>query len=199
MAPLTGVTMIKAFPYRDELEEEFSNTYHFRAAPPSTDADWMTLVNAVLAVEQTVFPPYVTFRRASCHATDNDSDPAVFSHDWTLTPPPPGGTFSANAADRPTAGDQAAFAWWKMDYKSTKGKPVYLRKFLHAAVCAPTGSVDLIAPDYAAAINSYAFEMNDTHGGLRSQGRDGGAVIYGHGPYITTRTLKRRGKKKKST
>jgi len=198
MAAVTGLTVVKRFPYRGDTNEEFSNQYHFRGAPPSDDDAWIFLRDLVVAAERLCFPATVQWVRVTGHNSDDVHAPAVFSSDYDLFPPNPTGSYVPGLSEHPIAGDQAAFVWWLMDYKSTKGKPVYLRKYFHHGF-AETSDPDLIgSTGYAQALQTFGATMNTTHGGLRSMARDGTVVNHGHGPHVTTRTLKRRGKKKKT-
>lgn len=198
MATVTGLTLVKTFTYRGNANEQFSNTYHFTSAPPTSDGQWLSVANQIVAIEQLVFPASVSFHSATGHSTDNPHDPATFSHDYTLTPPAPVGTYVPSASEFPIAGDQAAFVWWLMNYKSTKGKPVYLRKYLHAGYVENLPHPDNVGTKYAAALETYGNQMQSIWGGLRSVSKPGGVSAHGHGTFITTRTLKRRGKKKKT-
>jgi hypothetical protein len=191
------MTIVKRFTYRGNNDEEFSNTYHFTGAPPVTDPEWDTVASSVIASEQPVFDGSVTFVRAIGH---NSSDPgaiAVYDHDYTSPGPPPAGTF-VGAGGHPGAGDQAAVVEWLTNLKSVRGKPVYLRKFLHRPYIT-SADPDTLEPDYAVALTAYgnAYVGAGGFGGLTNPEKTAAVVSSKVLPSVTTRTLKKRGKRKK--
>lgn len=198
MASVTGLTIVKRFTYRDDPTEEFSNTYHFKSPPPSTPAAWGTLLNSALVEEKKVFPVTTTYARAYGYDSDDPNAHHVFSWDWTLSPPAPTGSYPGGAG-LPIAGDQAACCEWLTSRLSSRGKKIYLRKYLHSGYRSTT-DVDKLDGAYLTALNTYvglASGMNTVHGGLRSRTHDetlqAGTAIQ----WVTTRTLKRRGKRPK--
>jgi len=196
------------FTYRDVPTEEFSSKYWFKAPPPSADADWMSLVNSVKNLETNIFPNTVTFQRAYGYNDDDPKANAVFVHDWNIPGPAPPGTMAGTGA--PMAGDQAGLVEWKTEHKNTRGKLIYLRKYLHA------GHIDTLDRDrldgnYITALQTYGDGIRVLHGGLTnasskassSNGQDwpgGSHTAIGTlvSPWVTTRTLKRRGPRPKT-
>ena len=192
MAARTGLIQVKRFTYRDQTNEEFSNRYHFKDSPPGSDAAWAQLATDLWAFEQEVFPPSVELVYSYGYNSDNPADPNVWSHDWA-----PAGTGVKGVyvpTSHPMAGDQAACVEWKTDAKNGRGKPIWLRKYLHG------GFVDPLKPDeledgYMAALQTYANGLATFYGGLTAQ-RTAYSVISQHPiPWVTTRSLKRRGKR----
>lgn len=195
MATVTGLTVVKSFTYRGAPDEEFSNTYHFKNPPPGDDASWMVLVNDVLTLEQSIYGAAITFQRAYGYDSNDAGAHHVFVHDWTIPGPPPVGTMTDTGALG--AGDQAACVWFKMNRLSSRGKPVYCRKYHHHP------HIDITDPDkldqtYRDQLFAYAAGgtgIFQVHGGLRSASTDDTVITPGVIPWVTTRTLKRRGKR----
>jgi len=192
MAAVTGLSIVKRFPYRGDPLEEFSNTYHFKGQPPGDDASWRVLANDVWNVEKLHFPTNVLFVRAYGYDSDDPNAHHVFQLDNTIPGPPPGGTYAGTGSG--FAGDQAACMWWKTNRLSSRGKPIYLRKYVHSGFASAANHDDLEA-GYMAQLDSDAQGLNTIHGGLRSPRTDDTVVAHGVIPYVTTRTLKRRGKR----
>jgi hypothetical protein len=192
LAALTTLTIVKRFPYRGNASEEFSNTYSFKAAPPTDSASWLAVADSLRGFEQPIFWPGVSFVRAYGYNSDNPSDPSVWTHDWTQPGPPPVGT--GTFAGHGFAGDQAACVEWMTDSRNSRGKMIYLRKYLHSGAVG-TVDVDQLDNSYLTALENYAGTIGPFHGGLTS--RHGNRTITGHYviPWVTTRTLKRRGKR----
>jgi hypothetical protein len=193
---LTGLTTIKRFSYRGDPTEEWSNTYHFRDPPPATSAAWKTFADAFIAVERSIWQPSTHLVRAYGYADDSDKPISVWSHDYLLegTQVPGTGTFPAPHM----AGDQAALMWWRLDHKNSHGKWVYLRKYMHGGSLAGDPA-DNLETTYAAALNQLADGLGQsvswTHGGIRARTGDWPILAHGVSPFVTTRTLKRRGKR----
>jgi hypothetical protein len=195
---LTGITMVKRFTYRGDTEEEWSNKYHFRSAPPSTSADWMTLFSALADIERTVYPATTHLVAAYGYNTDDAKPQSVWSIDLDSQGTPLPGLFVPAGTDDPLAGDQAYFAEWTIDKRSSKGKPIYLRKYLHGGQCDGVDP-DIPGSHYRGVVDTYAHALGSTtggfHGGLRSRTSDAPILWTGTSDYITTRTLRRRGKR----
>jgi hypothetical protein len=87
---------------------------------------------------------------------------------------------------------------WRTARKNSRGKWIYLRKYFHAAHVSHL-NVDDLSDGQSIVYNAYATKMSDgtlsAGRKIRSQKQD--EVIEEHrvSPYITTRTLKRRGKR----
>lgn len=197
MAAATGLVITKRFTYRGDPNEEWSNKYWLTGAPPASDVEWETLFSQLAGMETALF-------HSTCHVVsgygyaDNGADAdSVWGIDLTATggelpgvlPPTPGA---------PLAGDQACFVWWKTARKTSRGKWIYLRKYFH------DGKRSATAPDsadstYLTALNDFAqaLQTGNWVGGriIRSQAQDEALQDFGANPWVTTRTLKRRGKR----
>jgi hypothetical protein len=198
MAPLTGVTMVQRMTYRGDNTEEWSNNYHFRDAPPSTSADWDTLVNALAQIVKPVIPNTIEIVRAYGYNDDSDKPVSVYAKDWLTEGAPIAGTFAPGVNDHHMSGDQAYYATWQLDSRNARGKWIYLRKYLHGGIVAPTNP-DIPDNAYRGAVDTYARALGTPaggfHGGLRSRKTSAPILWTGTSDYITTRTLKRRGKR----
>lgn len=192
MAAVTGLTLVKRFPYRGDPLEEFSNTYHFKGGPPGDDPSWTVLMTDVVNLEKPILRPDVLFVRAYGYDSDDPHAHHVFAHDFTVPGPPPAG--SSALGGNLMAGDQASLVWWKTDKLSSRGKPIYLRKYFHHGHVDTTSGDNLLA-SYRAALQNYSTAANLIHGGLRGRRQDSNVVLSDASPFVTTRTLKRRGKR----
>jgi len=201
VATLTGLTIVKAFAYRDEPKEEFSNQYWFKGPPPGDTASWDALLTEVMQREQAIYTTETDFLRVYGYDNDDPHANHVYVHDFEVAGTPPAGQFSTHL--RPFAGDQAACVSWKTDKLNSRGKPIYLRKYHHDGGI-EVASKDQLEATWKAALVTYADAIRNIHGGLTNPTSDnhpGGsetAVLTHVIPWVTTRTLKRRGKRPKA-
>jgi hypothetical protein len=101
----------------------------------------------------------------------------------------------------PMAGDQAGWVRWSLNRFNTKGKRVYLRKYFHGGALPTAGGDGLSAQCQTGYTTFVQFMMGGTVGGSRSICDPLGNVpiAWAISPFVTTRTLKRRSKKKRAT
>src|SRR3954454_17276008 len=123
---------------------------------------------------------------------------SVWSVDLTQAPNTVvAGTCSTSSSTFPP-GDAAVWIRWKTDRYNTKGKPIYLRKYYHGALVL-TGDRDAVAAGQKGALDAFGLKMRDgtfTEGRIiRSQKQVETLIGHGYASYVTTRTLKRRGKR----
>jgi hypothetical protein len=198
MGSLYGVTLVQQMTYRGDATEEWSNTWHFRDPPPSSSAAWETAVTALAQLVKTVIPDTGKIIRAYGYDDDSDKPVSVYTKDWLLEGSPIVGTYNPLGSDFPLAGDQAYFIWWKLDKRNSRGKWIYLRKYLHDGYCDFTDP-DRPAVDYKAQCELLAGWMHNVGtpfaGGVRSRTDPAPILEHGVSEFITTRTLKRRGKR----
>jgi len=192
------LTMRKSFTYRDQ-REEWVNVYHLDVVPPSS-ADWSALFSAVWDLEKVFLGIDVQLEGATGHES---GEPPVLV--WEYDQPPPGeggsaGSFVPGAQEYGTPGDAAGWVRWGTDLKNTRGKPVYLRNYYHGMFT--TGDPDRIAPGQITGLGALgaAFQAGITTGGRtyrRTGPNHGSPQSHKVSDFITTRTLKRRGARKK--
>lgn len=194
MPDTPSITLVKTFTYRD-LPEEWSNTYHFNGATPSTAAEWKALALAIHATERTCFGPQSSLVKSYGYVAGNEHSVAQIDHSLD---PLAGrqGSLTGGAGDAPIAGDQAGWLRAKIG-TSTRGKSVYVRKYFHNGL-SKSGDPDECAPNWITNMVAHA-------NGMLAGGLPGGATWCGPqgqtaslpsaSRYITTRTLKRRGKR----
>lgn len=208
MAAATGLTVIKKMTYRGDATEEYSNTYWFTGTPPANSAAWRTLFDAVVAIEKTVYLNSVSVIRGYGYADDTGHKPgdtgavtpAAWSVDLSLAPETPVAGTLAIGSGALMPGDAAVWVRWKTSrLTSPGGKPIYLRKYFHVAVANAVNAGDTILTAQRTALLALGAKMYDgTLSGSRTLTTAGQTdVITAHNAstYITTRSLKRRGKR----
>lgn len=196
MAAVTSIILVKQFTYRDDPTEQFSNRYYLRNAPPGDQASWKQLCDDLINIEKPVFPPSVHYVTAYGYNDDAANAQSVFFHDYTQDASPPAGTYGGTGQS--CAGDQAALVFWKTDRKNARGKYIYYRKYFHASTVS-VGDRDMIDQThhdaYMTLVNALHPVVGAFWGGIRSRTHADGIIASGVGEWITTRTLKRRGKR----
>jgi hypothetical protein len=198
LADLVGLTSIKQFTYRGE-GEEFSNKYHFTGDIPADESEWRALYDALVVVEKAILPSYVYMIRGYGYDSDADDATAVWSVDLNVPPNDPvPGTLSL-AASTAAPGDCAVWARWKTDRLNSNGKAIYLRKYFHGAREAGDSGSDQVDQGQVDALNALGLKLMDGSfidgRTIRSQHFDDEIQGHGSSQWVTTRTLKRRGKR----
>lgn len=194
MPDTPSMTSVKKFTYRGAVEE-FSNTYHFSGTMPTTDAGWLALWNALWQEERKIFHDGVT--AAAFYGYEAGNDNSVYQAD-TLTSgyPATAGNITVGTGIK-VPGDVASTVRWYTGESSSRGKRIYCRKYFHGTLQDPA------APDNVYSVMKTAL---DTFGAAMIAGTLPGSVKYcgpqgavlslpAASPYLTTRTLKRRGKR----
>jgi hypothetical protein len=189
-----AIRIDKSFSYRT-VAERWSNKYHLSGTEPANPTEWGALVDALVAVEKAIFPSTTTIVYAAGYY--GDTLPAVFTRDYTLTPfTPVAGTYTytAGAGTVQAPGDAAAWVRWPTGQFNSKGRPIYLRKYYHDPIVVPP---DALFGSYKTALGTLAtaLETGFISGAHKLCDKDGNIVTSHTVPtYVTTRTLKRRGK-----
>jgi hypothetical protein len=195
MAAQLGITLVKKMSYRGNANEEWSNTYWFDGAPPGTRAEAVSFVNDLISREKTLILGTVTYVRAYVFTDNADHAHSAYVLDVTDIGTVVG-TMTTGTGTYP-AGDQAAWIRWKTGRVTSKGRPVYLRKYYHGV---PTdedspSTVDNVSPSWATAAGTFATAM---HSGALGYGKLVGRghladVISSHtvATYIGIRQLKK--------
>jgi len=210
MPAQTGMTVVKKFPYRGDPTEEFSNTYWFTGTVPANDTEFLALFNALVAQEKTVYSADVTIIRGygyndntghrSTDPPGTDVAPSVWTRDLVAASATVPGTLVPTGGAQ-QSGDTAVWARWKTSRRTNPGgKAIYLRKYFHDVFATISGSAaDQVLPAQKSALLAFAAKMWDgTFIDARKITAAGQTdVILGANAssYVTTRTLKRRGKR----
>lgn len=190
-----ALVVVQSFLYRGQ-PEEWSNKYHFSGSAPGDSASWLALADAVIAAKRPTQTSETTFVRAYGY---NDGDnPSVWSHDYTVPGPPLAGSLSTVGLGPQCPGDSAAWIRWPTAKRNSKGKIVYARKYFHGVHQQDVSLIDVLATNQSTAMLTFATKCID--GTISAVFHlclpDGTAcetpiVSY----WLTTRTLKRRGKR----
>lgn len=189
-----GVVVIYTFTYRD-APEEFSQKYHFEGDAPSDGTGWtalMTELATLLAPATSQVSSIV--RMYGYEDTDHSS---VFTYDFTTHGGAVVGTLLIDSdAGGYQSGDVAYLGRWTTGRTSTKGKPIYLFKYWHGAPFASSDR-DKLPASTLASFNSAIGNLRGATGAWPGIADKTGAMPVGwHAEtYLTTRTLKRRGRR----
>ena len=199
MPDTPSITIVKQFPYRGNDKEEFSNTYHFTGTTPANDAAWKTLADAIIAEERKLFAPFVKIVRVYGYVAGVEHAEAVI--DYAAAPlTPVAGSYVEPSGARLAPGDAAYWVRWRTNERGSNGKWKYCRKYFHN-VYQESAFPDKVQATQRTAALAYAAKMSDGSlpGGFKictPQGAIGGPVAVSE--FVTTRTLKRRGKRPSS-
>lgn len=199
----TAITIIKRTPYRGDATEEWSNTYRLTGTTPADSAAWLALFNALATAEKAVYTAATTIVRAYGYDSDAENATSVWSRDLIAAGATIAGTLNPGAGEVPYPGDVAAWIRWKTSRTTSKGKPIYLRRYYHDIFTA-AGARDSISAAQKTAMQALGLKLRD---GTFLDGRtvrgpgETSEVFLGHNVsvYPTTRTLKRRGRRPPST
>ena len=190
-----GITLVQQFTYRGN-DEEWTNQYHFVGDAPSDETGWLALLTSLVGLVRPMLGGSNTIVRAYCYEdTDDDSVLTIVLADHSITGT---GEQNAGAGEFEAPGDAAAWVRWKTARVNTHGKPIYLRKYYHGIILAPAGGdSDNIADHVKTAMTTFGSAVNasvDDWPGIA--GPDGVAPgLSTASSFVTTRTLKRRGKR----
>lgn len=194
-----SLTIIKQFSYRGN-DEEWGNTYFFTGPEPSSDTEWKALADAVIADETAIYDSTVEVVRAIGHKAGDSV--AVWGYDYASGSGAVPGTFTGGGTGDRCSGDVAVWVRWHTDQLTSRGKPIYLRNYFHGAYAVGTSATtrDQVHADQRTALEALGAAWN---AGYTVDGTDrertgphgvtGGTVA--SSAYLTTRTLKRRGRR----
>lgn len=190
MPDTPSITLNKTMTYRGK-QEVFSNTYHFSGTTPANDADWHALALAIWGAEKPIMNADVKFVGYLGYAAGNEHAVSIknYLEDGTAPIPATNG-FGIGGV----AGDTAIWVRWVTPNRTSRGKRIYLRKYFHHA---PTTG-DTLDDNLKTACLTYANKMIDgtLPGGAKICGPQGAVASNPSvSPFVTTRTLKRRGKR----
>lgn len=186
-----GIVTVKSFTYRDD-PEEYSNRWHFQGSAPTTEAGWRALCDDFIAEEKALYPSSVHIVRVICYADTDDH--SVYTYELSSFGGTVAGTCTPTGNRAP--GDTVSLLRWNTGRRNSKGKPIYLFKYLHPAYCNASdpdhidGGTGSANTTFVSAIIAASSDWP----GLA--GPDGEAPTgYLAEPWLTTRTLKRRGRR----
>jgi len=194
MPDTPSITIVKSFTYRGQ-PEEFSNTYHFTGTTPANTAAWKALADAIIAAEKLAVQPSVSFVRA--YGYEAGTEHSVAQIDYAVAP----NTIVVGTQPFPSGvavpGDIALTIRWETGRLNSRGKKIYCRKYMHGAL-SDGAPVDKVYTGQATAYLTFANKLIDgTLPGSFKYCAPQGALCTtpSVGEYLTTRTLKRRGKR----
>lgn len=200
MASQVGLTLIKQFTYRGDAAEEFSNTYHLTGSIPADDTAWKALADALITQEVKCYPAVVAVVRAYGYDSDADDATAVWVHDYLAAAASVPGTLSPGSGQY-TAGDVAVWVRWKTSRLNSKGKAIYLRKYFHSPIVAggSGGGSDSVLTAQKTLLAAFGTKLRDgtflDGRTITARGHTDVITASGNSAWVTTRTLKRRGKR----
>lgn len=197
MASATGFVVVKQFEYRDDPAEQWTNKYWLSGPPPGPSSEWRILFDQLVNIEKNVYTSRTKVVGGYGYNDNSDTAVATWGVDLTALGQEVSGTLP-RLPGNDFAGDQAGIINWKTERKSTRGKWIYLRKYFHDGQVSPTDS-DALSTETIAAYDTFAghLELGDWAGARTLQSQRGPEVITFSGStgWVTTRTLKRRGKR----
>lgn len=194
MPDMPSITIVKRMSYRGQ-NEEWSNKYHFSGTTPADATAWKTLADAIITNEKGCLPATISFVRAYGYVAGQDHTVAVI--DYTLPPNTVVVGTQPTTSASPTPGDAAFWIRWQTPDFNSRGKRIYLRKYYHGALYA-TGTPDLVSALQVsnAVVVAGKFTDGTLPGSFKYCGPQGAVATNPTvGAYVTTRTLKRRGKR----
>ena len=190
MPDTPSITINKLMDYRG-LKEVTSNTYHFSGTTPANDAAWQALALAIFNAEKPLMSSAVAYVGYLGYEAGNEYAVSIqnYLEDGT-SPVPATGSWSATTIP----GDAAGWVRWTTPNRTSGGKRIYLRKYFHEAQFAD----DEMSASWRTAALVYGNKMIDgtLPGGAKICGPQGAVASTPYAaPFLTTRTLKRRGKR----
>jgi len=194
MPDTPSITIVHKFTYRDQ-PEEWSNTYHFSGTTPANRAAWKSLADAIIAAEKLTQYSTTSFVRAYGYEAGNEN--SVAQIDYTVAPDAPVVVGTYAGSGRKTSGDVAATVRWYTGASSTRGKKIYCRKYFHG-IDASTSDADEVDATHSGVLATFAAKLIDgtLPGSFKYCGPQGAVLSAPQvAAYLTTRTLKRRGKR----
>jgi hypothetical protein len=194
MPDTASITLVKSFTYRG-LAEEWSNTYHFSGTTPADAAAWKALALAIFATERAIYLPDSSLVQSYGYEPGNEHSVAQIDH-RPDTAGPRAGSLAINSGMARLPGDAAVWLRARVG-TSTSGKKVYVRKYFHSATCV-NGAPDTTATEVRTAMQAHgvAALAGGWPGGAKWTGPQGAVPVEPTtSQYVTTRTLKRRGRR----
>jgi len=198
--PAARIHIVQKFQFRGK-DEEFSNRYSFKDTAQFDNAAWLQLADDIISNIALCFPATTSFVRAYGYAPNAPF--AEFVHDYS-SGTPIAGTWTPPAGQSRCQGDSACFLRLSSDLFTTRGKRIYKRCYYHDVYDNGTTEFDRLSQAQQALFTTFAGKLIDGTISPRfvvclPRGDVPGGTL--HSPHVdqwlTTRTLKRRGKRKK--
>lgn len=192
---MPSITIIKDFSYRGVLEE-YSNTYHFSGTQPADAAAWKALADAIITAERPCYQAAVRFVQA--YGYNAGSDLSVAQIDYRVSPNTVLTGTDTTFGSVFCPGDVAATIRWPTSQFTSRGKRIYLRKYMHNVAPQAFPNQDKLLGLQKTAFGTFAAKLIDgtLPGSFRYCGPQGAVALAPQvSDYLTTRTLKRRGKR----
>lgn len=187
MPDTDSVILVKSFTYRGATEE-WSNRYHLEGTTPTTATEWDTLLAAICTSERTCYPSIHAIVRQYGYVAGNDH--AVRVRDSSTSPYT--GQMATTGGDI-APGDACAMLRSLTPEVTSRGRPIYLRKYFHGAIHT-TGAPDTLLAAQATAILVHAGKMTDgtLPGSMKWCGPQGGNFgTFKVDPYVRYRQLRK--------
>lgn len=193
-----SIVIVKRFDYRG-ADEEFSNRYHFEGTTPANRAAWKTLADAIITAERPTTISAVKFCKAYGYEPSNDN--SVAQIDYRVPPDTPELAGTSPASGQQAPGDVAATIRWFTGAYNSRGKKIYCRKYMHGVII-DAGDEDKLNINQITTYGVFANKLIDgtLPGSFKYCGPQGADLSDPRvDPYLTTRTLKRRGRRPPTT
>lgn len=172
-----GVVLYKTFTWRGAIEE-WGNTYHFVGSSPTDPAGWRALVDALVTQEKAVLANSVTIDRAICY--DNTDHSSVYSYNLAAFAGVVPGTYDPAAhSSYVQEGGSSYMARWDTGRRSSKGKPIFLRKYWHPAIYS-LGAPDAVSASMLALVSTFAGAIISSAGAWPGLAGPDGVAPVGH-------------------
>lgn len=158
----TRITLVKKFAAKGNANELFSNTYSLRGTTPADNAAWTALCDLLIAQEKTLYHSGVSVVKAYCYASDADDAATVFVYDKTAAPV--AGTCPVTFQTECGApADVVGWIRWKTPRLTTKGRPIYLRKFYHGVpvTMVQNAASDALTGTWVTRANAFRAKLTD--------------------------------------
>jgi hypothetical protein len=130
------ITLVKATPFRSEVEEEWGNSYWLSGTEPTSATEWSTLAQAIWAIEGAfVNTSTVTTHLVHGYGYSAGSDVNVWSGDFTAGGTTAGIVPAGNGWTTPTTEKMplavCALIRMQCGISTHTGKPRYIMKYIH--------------------------------------------------------------------
>lgn len=129
MAATPSVKLVKQTSYKGGVKT-WSNRYHFNGGTPATDADWHSLMDAMVAQEKNCYTSETTITEGVGYAAG--SDVPISSKAYAVA-----GLLVPAGGSRILPLEECALWRFSTTARTSKNHPIYLFKYVHNV---PTGS-----------------------------------------------------------